>query len=188
MKKQMACVVLLMTLVTQAFAQPKEANKEAPKEVRPVASVNLERYAGKWFEIARFPNWFQKQCKSNVIAEYALLSDGNLEVKNQCIKKDGTANEEVGIARIVDSESNAKLEVTFSPDWAFWLPMVWGDYWILAVGPDYAYAVVGVPSRKYLWILSRTPSMSKEAYDAAVKRAAEQGFEVKMLVKTKQNQ
>ncbi len=187
MKKQMAWVVFLMMLATQTFAQPKDA-KEAPKEVRPVASVDLGRYAGKWFEIARFPNWFQKQCESDVMAEYHPLPGGQIEVRNECLKKDGKVESEIGVARIADATSNAKLAVSFSPDWMYWMPMVWGDYWIIALSPDYSYAVVGVPSRKYLWVLSRTPSMSKEVYDDAVRRAASQGFDVKMLVKTIQNQ
>jgi apolipoprotein D and lipocalin family protein len=178
MKKGFSAFVILLILATQAFAQGKA--------IETVATVDLNRYAGKWFEIARFSNWFQKQCAGEVTAEYRERKDGNIDVVNRCQKTDGTFEEIVGIAKVADAENKAKLKVSFAPDWMSWLPMVWGDYWIIALAPDYSYALVGVPGRKYLWVLSRTPTMQKEAYDEAVKRAAQQGFDVSKLVKTRQ--
>ena len=118
-----------------------------------VDSVDLQRYLGKWYEIASYPAWFQKDCTGST-ADYSLLPDGKIEVINRCRKDslDGPLKESKGKAEVVDTATNAKLKV-----WFFW-PFK-GNYWIIDLDPDYQWAVVGEPSRKYLWILSRTPTM-----------------------------
>lgn len=155
-----------------------------------VPSIDLNRYAGKWYEIARFPNRFQKSCAGNVTAEYRTRPDGRIDVINRCQKNDGSVDEAIGVARLADrsgSATNSKLKVRFAPAWLSWLPFVWGDYWVLDLGPDYSYAVVGEPGRNYLWILSRSPSLPESSYQAALKKVTTQGFDVNKLVKTKQN-
>jgi apolipoprotein D and lipocalin family protein len=149
-----------------------------PLEV--VAEVDLQRYAGRWFEIASFPQRFQRGCVATR-ATYVPLADGRLRVENEC--RDGSLEGEPrrveGIARVVDPETRAKLEVQFF--WPFW-----GDYWIIELDPDYRFAVVGHPSREYLWILSRTPRMDPADYASLLERVAARGFEVERLVETVQ--
>lgn len=155
--------------------------------VQTVGHVDLKRYVGTWYEIARFPNRFQKDCVANVTAQYAERADGQIDVTNQCDEVDGEKDKANGVARITDPSSNAKLEVRFAPDWLAWLPFVWANYWIVDLADDYSYAAVGEPSREYLWILSRKPTLDTAAYDALVNRLTAQGFDTAKLVKTRQN-
>jgi apolipoprotein D and lipocalin family protein len=143
-----------------------------------VARVDLQRYLGTWYEIASFPQSFQRGCTATT-ATYALRDDGQIDVLNRCRKGslDGEPKEARGRARVVDRASNARLEVTFF--WPFW-----GDYWIVDLGADYEYAVVGHPSRDYLWILSRTPTMDPALYASILQRLETQGFETARLRRT----
>jgi apolipoprotein D and lipocalin family protein len=152
--------------------------------VHTVDRVDLDRYAGDWFEIARFPNRFQRQCIGDVRARYTLRSDGRIDVVNRCRTGDGSTTEAHGIARRVDERTSARLKVRFAPAALSFLPFVWGDYWILGLADDYTWSLVGSPDRAYLWILSRTPDMNADAYASAVRVAAANGFEVDRLVRT----
>lgn len=152
-----------------------------------VSDVDLSRYTGTWYEIARLPNSFQKKCESNVTANYKVLEDKQIEVLNRCKTKDNQYSEAEGRAKKADEKgSNAKLKVRFAPAWLSWLGFVWGDYWILELAPDYSYSVVGEPSLKYFWILSRTKTMDDQVYKGILERAKKQGFDVSKIVKTKQ--
>lgn len=151
--------------------------------VKPVAHVDLERYAGRWYEQARFPMYFQRKCASDTQAEYAILPDGRVSVSNSCKTKAGETIESEGIARKVDG-STSTLEVRFAPAFLSFLPVVWGDYWIIGLDPDYRWAVVGAPNRKYLWILSREKALSAEDLEQAKRVASEQGFDLSKLVYT----
>jgi apolipoprotein D and lipocalin family protein len=154
-------------------------------DVTPVASVDLQRYAGRWFEIARYPNRFQRQCVGDTTAEYTIRPDGRLTVTNRCRQADGTFTEAVGIARPRDGKpGGATFKVRFAPAWLSFIPQVWGDYWILALPSDYRYVVVGEPSRNYLWLLSRIPHMSDADYSDAVAAAVANGYEAARLVRT----
>jgi apolipoprotein D and lipocalin family protein len=154
--------------------------------VKTVPSVDLTRYAGTWFEIARFPNRFQDHCVGDVRATYTRRSDRRIDVLNRCRAGDGRVDEAKGVARVVDTTSNARLEVRFAPGFLSWLPMVWGDYWIIGLGDDYGWATVGSPDRDYLWILSRTPELPAVEYERAVAAARDNGFDVRRLVRTQQ--
>jgi apolipoprotein D and lipocalin family protein len=154
--------------------------------VRTVSSVDLDRYLGRWHEVARLPNRFQKKCASHVTADYARRDDGRISVTNRCRKADGSTIEAEGIARVVDPETNAKLKVRFAPSWLSVFPFVWGDYWIIALAGDYSYAVVGAPDRQYLWFLSRAPEMPASAWAAAERAAKENGFDISQLIRTRQ--
>ena len=154
-------------------------------ELEAVASVDLARYVGTWYEQAHLPLFFQRNCVANTTARYALREDGRIDVVNQCDDKDGKRIEATAIARRV-GESTSKLEVRFAPAFLSFLPMVWGDYWILGLGPGYSYSVVGDPNREYLWILSRTPTMTDAAYRSALEIAQVNGFDVSRLVRTDQ--
>ena len=162
---------------------PAAAQAQTP--VRTVPFVDLERYAGDWFEIARFPNRFQRQCAGDVRASYARRPDGRLDVVNRCRTADGET-EARGVARIVDERTFARLKVRFAPAWLSFLPVVWGNYWVIGLAPDYSWAVVGDPGRDYLWILSRTPRLDEASVAAARAAARDNGFDVDRLVPTPQ--
>ncbi len=156
------------------------------QEVKTVPTVDLSRYAGTWYEIAKFPNNFQKKCVRNITSEYQLADDGTIKIINRCYTENSANEVAEGQARVTDRRSNARLQVRFAPAWMAWLPMVWGDYWIIDLDKDYTVAVVGSPSRDYLWILSRTPELPVAQYEMAVNNATRQGFDTSKLVKTLQ--
>jgi apolipoprotein D and lipocalin family protein len=166
-------------------AQKKNADNQA--EVKAVSSVDLKRYSGKWFEIARYSNKYQKNCVGNTTATYALKEDGKITVTNECLRKDGTIIDAKGEGKIVDKESNAKLEVRFAPGFLAFLPSVWGDYWIIDLDEKYQYAAIGDPKREYLWILSRTAKLNDATYQNILRRVETMGFKPGKLVKTPQN-
>jgi apolipoprotein D and lipocalin family protein len=145
-----------------------------------VAHVDLARYLGTWYEIASFPQSFQRGCTATT-ATYTLRSDGDIDVRNRCRKGsiDGEEKTALGRARVVDRATNAKLEVSFFRPF-------WGDYWIIYLDEDYSCAVVGHPGRDYLWILSRTPTMAEVTYKVIVARLQAQGYETSRLVRTLQ--
>ena len=174
---------MLMALLI-ALMMPTMPN---PEPVRTVDAVDLHRYLGDWFEVARFPNRFQQSCAGDVKASYATRADGRIDVVNRCRKKDGTMTEAQGVARVVDARTSARLKVRFAPAALSFLPFVWGDYWIIGLASDYSWAVVGSPDRDYLWILSRTPALTGAPFDAALAAARANGFDVAHLVKTTQS-
>ena len=145
-----------------------------------VPHVEVARYLGTWHEIASFPQSFQRGCTATT-ATYTLRDDGQLDVINRCRlgSPEGKTKEARGRARIVDRVTNAKLEVSFFRPF-------WGPYWIIDLAPDYSYAVVGHPGRDYLWILSRSPTMSDETYQRIVARLRAQRYETSRLVRTVQ--
>lgn len=149
-------------------------------ELKTVESVDLSRYVGDWYEIASFPQSFQSGCAATK-AHYERKENGEIKVVNSCRKGglDGPEKVVKGRARVVDAKTNAKLKVTFF--WPFW-----GDYWVVDLGKSYEYAVVGHPSRDYLWILSRTPTLSHDVYQGILARLREQGYELDRLQKTPQ--
>ena len=142
-----------------------------------VPHVELEKYLGKWYEIAHLPAKFQEGCNETT-ATYTLSKDGNISVLNQATKN-GKIKQAKGKAKVVDKNTNAKLKVTFF--WPFY-----GDYWIIKLGNNYDYSVVGTPNRKYLWILSRTPQMDDNLYSQIIEYVKSKGFEVNKLIKTLQ--
>jgi len=144
-----------------------------PLEVVP--KVELKKYLGKWYEIAHLPARFQEGC-SDTTATYTLSKDGTISVLNEC-RKNGKAKQAKGKAKVVDKNSGAKLKVTFF--WPFY-----GDYWIINLGKDYDYAVVGTPNRKYLWILSRTPQMDGKLFSQLKDYVKSKGFDVENLIIT----
>jgi len=159
---------------------------QKPEPVRTVDAVDLDRYVGEWFEIARFPNPFQRGCAGDVLATYVKRSDGRINVINRCHAADGHLTEARGVARVVDSRTSAKLKVRFAPAALSFLPFVWGDYWILGLADDYSWAAVGSPDRKYLWILARTPTLDAERLASATSTARANGFDIDRLVATRQ--
>jgi apolipoprotein D and lipocalin family protein len=147
------------------------AQSNPPKTV---PFVDLEKYSGLWYELAKIPNKFQAQCIRGTTAQYTLNDEGELRVLNSCIDEDNEIDQAEGVARIIDKTSNAKLEVSFV-SFLGWRPF-WGDYWVIGLDENYKWAVVGTPDRKYGWILSRTKKLSPETMEMIFKIIKEQGY------------
>jgi apolipoprotein D and lipocalin family protein len=181
--------VLLAVLVVAGSALVVRAVAKERRPLRVVPSVDFERYAGRWYEVARLPNRFEKDCAGDVTATYTPRSDGRLDVLNQCREEGGKLKQAKGVARVASRQGpNSKLEVCFAPGWLSFLPFVWGDYQLIELAPDYSHAVVGDPGREYLWILARTPQLDESTVDALAARAAEQGFDVSRLIRVAHTQ
>lgn len=168
--------ILLFLLLTGCTTQ----EGSTMKPLTTVHFVDLNRYAGQWYEIARYPNSFQKGCVGSR-ATYTLRDDGRLTVVNECYDKSftGKLRSARGKAWTVDNGTNARLKVSF-----FW-PFT-GDYWIIDLGREYEYAVIGHPERKYLWILSRSPEMAEEEYHSILLRLQRQDYDTTKLIRTEQ--
>ena len=165
-------LVVLCSLCSFALAAPKP-------ELTTVPRVELTRYVGRWFEIAKYPNRFERDCDRDVKALYTRLEDGSIEVENSCIQANGKPKVSKGKAKVADERTNAKLKVKFF--WPFY-----GDYWVIDLDPQYRWAVVGEPHRKYLWILSRHPHMDAAEYASITSRLAAKGYDATKLVTVNQ--
>ena len=139
-----------------------------------VDHVNLQKYSGLWYEIAKIPNSFQDQCKYGTTAEYIIGKDKDFTVINKCYEEDGELDIAEGVAKIVDKKSNSKLEVSFVS--FLGIRPFWGEYWIIGLAEDYSYAVIGHPERKYGWILSRKPFLPEETLEEIFKLLKGQGY------------
>lgn len=170
-------LALLGGLLGAAAAGWALARSNPPLET--VSHVDLHRYVGRWYEIARYPNRFERKCDRDVTAEYSIKRNGDIRVVNSCVTSSGSITRSTGTAKVVDKSTTAKLKVTFF--WPFY-----SKYWIIALGPDYDYAVVGEPLRRYLWILSRTSQMPDDLYQQNTDRLAEKGYDASKLVRTRQ--
>ena len=166
----MTIALLLVTLPAAAEALPN----------RPVDTLDLARYTGRWHEIAHLPMFFERKCLDAVTATYTPNPDGSIHVRNTCRTDKGPMTVD-GIARIAPDQP-AEFKVRFAPAWLTWLPAVWADYWVIDVDADYQWAVVGSPSRKYLWVLSRKPAMDRELFRAIKERARQRGYPIDKLI------
>ena len=185
--KLVAILILSTVLVPHILkgqsVNPIESNPQ-PGDLKTVNSVDLKKYVGLWYEIAKIPNSFQKKCAYNTTATYVLRDDGKIDVINRCTENDGTVTEAKGIAKVVDTVTNSKLEVSFVR--ILGIQLFWGDYWIIGLDSTYRYAVVGSPSRKYGWILSRTRSLSQGDLDNIFEILKSRGYDPKSFVFTEQ--
>ncbi|VXB59062.1 lipocalin family protein [Massilia sp. 9I] len=182
-------VLLAALLSASLLAAPAAA--QAGSGARPLATIpalDVKRYMGTWYEIARFPNYFQKKCVGFTTATYSVREDGRVDVVNRCRRADGGTDTANGVARQLGGASSPKLEVRFAPAILSWLPLVWGDYWVIDLDPGYQLAAVSEPKREYLWILSRTPTVDPAVYDALLGRLRAQGLDLNRLMPTKQGQ
>ncbi len=153
----------------------------APLPNTPVTQLDVPRYMGRWHEIARLPQKFQKLCVADVTATYKLKSNGHIEVTNACRQADGNMSVAVGEVKPTTLAAGA-LKVRFAPKILSWLGSVWGDYWIVDLDPDYRWAVIGGPNQNYLWVLSRTPTLDATVFDRLKARAAARGYPVERLI------
>lgn len=153
------------------------------------ANIDVNKYTGTWYEQARLPNSFQRDCASDVKADYTLQPGNTIKVLNQCKQKDGsvkTAQAKGRLAVQSTAPDFSKLQVRFAPSWTSWLPMVWGDYWIMKIHGDYKYSLVGTPNRQFLWVLSREKQADQRVVNELLAYAANHGFAVQDVTRTPQ--
>ncbi|HMN48936.1 MAG TPA: lipocalin family protein [Ignavibacteriaceae bacterium] len=162
-------ILLIVTIAMNIFSQ-----QDTPKTVK---YVDIKKYAGLWYEIAKIPNRFQKQCVKGTTALYELKENGEIRVINSCYDKDNELDKTEGVARIVDNKSNAKLEVSFFSILG-WRP-IWGDYWIIGLDENYQWAIIGTQNRKYGWILSRTSKLDETTMNKIFEILKDQGYNPK---------
>ncbi|CAA6821062.1 MAG: Outer membrane lipoprotein Blc [uncultured Sulfurovum sp.] len=163
-------LLILLSTVTALLFTGCSNKEHAP--LATVEKVNLERYLGTWYEIARYDQFFERGC-SNITATYSLKEDKTLKILNRCTKE-GELSEATGKA-YADDETNSKLKVSFFGPF-------YGDYWIIMLDEEYSYAVIGTPSREYFWILSRTPKMEKETLDSILEKLPSLGYDKSKLI------
>ena len=181
MKKPLALAATLLTAAVLAITGCATAEPAGVPPLQVVAPVELPRYMGIWYEQARLPTRFQKDCAGQVSARYSLRPDGRVDVLNRCATAPGEVKEALGEGRVVAMPGlpNAgRLEVRFAPEWLSWVPFVWGDYWIIRLDPDYKVALVGTPNREYLWLLSREPKLAPARVTEMLEHARAAGFAV----------
>lgn len=162
------------------------ANDSNKKPLAAITQLDVTRYLGHWYEIAKFPNRFQKQCVSDTSAEYSTLPDGNIRVLNQCLNSAGNMESAIGEAKQMGGPQSAKLKVRFAPAWLSFLPFVWGDYWVIDLDDKYTLVAVSEPNREFLWVLSRTPVVDQAHYAELMNRLEGMNFDIKKLEKTPQ--
>jgi apolipoprotein D and lipocalin family protein len=174
--------VRVLPSLVLAFAAALTAQNRQLPAVQSIPTLDLARYAGRWHEVAKFPNRFQKECVRETVADYVLLPEGDVRVVNSCVTASGSVKRAEGRARLARPGGPAsQLKVRFAPRFLSWLSAVWGDYWVLDLTEDYSAALVGSPDRKYLWILSRTPQLDAAVRERLERAAAAQGFDVALL-------
>lgn len=181
--------MLLSWQLLTLSAMAQTAQPSAPESLPPVATIaklDVPRYMGTWHEIAKFPNRFQANCVANTRARYLTQTDGSVQVLNSCVTADGSTIDALGLAKQVGPATSPKLQVRFAPAWLSWLPMVWGDYWVIDLDADYQLAAVSDAKREYLWVLSRTQQVNAKVYAALLERLQAQHFEVQKLELTPQ--
>ena len=141
---------------------------------------------GTWFEIAKYPNWFQRTCVSNTKAEHRPQPDGAVQVVNRCTTDGGQVKEAIGTARQIGAANSPKLQVQFTPAWLSFISFLWADYWVIDLDANYQLVAVSEPKREYLWVLSRTSEVNPTAYAGLLARLEEKGFNLRKLERTRQ--
>jgi len=169
--------------VLSALVLAAAANAGAqPAALTALPTLDIPGYMGTWYQVAWFPNRFQKQCVADTTAIYRRIPEG-VEVTNRCRNAEGRIESITGLARPAGSEIRgnalqpAQLEVSFLPSWLRWLP-IWGSYWVIQLADDGRYAVVGEPQREYLWVLSRTPTLAPADESAIRSWLTQQGYDL----------
>lgn len=163
---------------TMVYAQEKPLNT--------VEKVELDKYLGVWYEVARKPLYFQNKCDRDVTSTYTLNENGNVNVDNRCFTADGKVTQSVGEAFVQNQPFNTKLKVSFLPSAIRWLPVGRGDYWVLKLDEDYQTVLVGEPKRKYMWVLSRTHNPDQAVVNEYLDYAKSVGYDLSDVIRTKQ--
>ncbi|MFD1439491.1 lipocalin family protein [Acinetobacter terrae] len=173
-------VLIGLGMATMAYAKNKPLHT--------VEKVELDKYLGVWYEVARKPMYFQNKCDRDVSATYTLNENGNIGVDNRCYTKDGQLNQSIGEAFIKNAPFNTKLKVSFLPESVRWLPVGRGDYWILKIDDAYQTVLVGEPRRRYLWVLSRSAQPDQAVVKEYLDYAQSIGYDIGDVIHTKQTQ
>ncbi len=173
-------VLVGLGAVTVAYAQTKP--------LQTVEKVELDKYLGVWYEVARKPMYFQNQCDRDVSATYTLNENGNVKVDNRCYSKGGQLKQSVGEAFVQNSPFNTKLKVSFLPEAVRWLPVGRGDYWVLKLDENYQTVLVGEPRRKYMWVLSRSAHPDESVVKEYLDYAKSLGYDLSDIIHTQQTQ
>jgi apolipoprotein D and lipocalin family protein len=178
-------LVFCVGISALGFSAPSVASPDRDKDLlTAIPSLDVPRYIGRWYEIAKYPNRFQKKCVGDTTAEYSRQPSGDLQVINRCRMENGLYDEAIGAARQIGEQSSAKLKVRFAPAWLSFIPAVWGDYWVIELDTDYQLVAVSEPKREYLWILSRSPMLSPDRYERLLQRLRDKGFDTHKLEMT----
>jgi len=151
-----------------------------------VPNIDLDRYLGVWFEICRLPLKWEDEAASDITATYTMTADGRIRVENRCLDKDGKPDRSIGLA-VPQDAGNAKLKVSFLPEYLRWIPFTQGDYWVLAIDADHAVALVGTPDREHLWLIARTAALPSEVVENYLAVAKTQGFGLDRLITPRQS-
>jgi len=154
--------------------------------VAAVPNIDLYRYLGTWFEICRLPLKWVDAAASDITASYSKTADGRVRIENRCLDKDGKPDRSIGVA-VAQDDGNAKLKVSFLPEYLRWIPFTQGDYWVLAIAADYSVALVGTPDREHLWLIARTPALPGEVVENYLALARKQGFDLDRLITPRQS-
>ncbi|GAA5183332.1 lipocalin family protein [Acinetobacter kookii] len=171
-------VLVGLGMATMAYAQTKP--------LQTVERVELDKYLGVWYEVARKPLYFQNKCDRDVTATYTLNENGNVVVDNRCYTKEGKLTQSIGEAFIQNAPFNSKLKVSFLPEAIRWLPFGRGDYWVLKLDENYQTVLVGEPRRKYMWVLSRSPQPDQAVVNEYLEYAKTLGYDLGDVIHTKQ--
>ncbi len=185
MKLLFKSIVMSSSLAAVSLLAPLSTYAETTTKPVAVDAIDINKYVGKWYEIAHLPMFFQRNCIANTTATYSINADKTVGVLNSCTDKKGEVISSEGVA-YPQNEGNSKLEVSFLPSGLRWIPFTKGDYWVLRVDPDYQVALVGGPSTEYLWILSRSPQIDQATYNSYLQTAKHYGYDVSKLIKTTQ--
>ena len=161
------------------------APARAQQSLPTVDKVDFVRYAGTWYEIARLPNKLQAECAGDVTTTFTLRGMRTYDIVTRCRRTDGTEEADMGIARVQDTVTNAKMEWRFLPLALAWWPFAWSDYWIVDLAPDYSHALAAMPSREAMWILARKPELDAAVYARLVDKARGLGFDTGKLIRTR---
>jgi len=180
MRLSLATAMTAAALVSGALAAPAAA-----QDIVTVEKVDMVRYAGTWYEIARLPNKLQAECAGDVSTTFRLRGMRTYDIETRCRRKDGSEEIDMGIARVQDPTTGAKMEWRFLPLALAWWPFAWTDYWIVDLAPDYGWAVAAVPTREAMWILARKPEIDQALYDRLVAKMRAMGFETNKLIRTR---
>lgn len=179
MKMLFKSVFAVTALAIISLSFTARAETVAPQAVD---QVDIRQYAGKWYEIAHLPMYFQRKCVSDISAQYRVNADQTIGVLNSCRIENGEMISSEGVA-YPQNQGNSKLKVSFLPKGLRWIPFTKGHYWVLRVDPEYKVALVGGASHKYLWILSREPQIDEATYKSYLETAKHYGYDVTKLIK-----
>ncbi len=173
------CKLILLALLTCCFLGCGRSHSD----LETIGDFNIEQYFGVWHQIALIPNFFQEDCVADTHAEYRVLSNDSIAIVNSCLSLDGKKLVAAGVGKATGEPVNfARLKVSFAPKWLHWIPLVWGDYWIISIDDRYDSVLVGSPDRRYLWILSRQKYIQKKKFFEYLEEANKNGFDTSLLV------